>query len=111
MEEAQGLALAQASRAEEIGLEGTRVGWQPAEGPYGLAPLPQEGQAQALVSSKDLGHCGDVMVFCCLPCAVSWVQSRRPPWDIGCDGNTGGERLWVPASSHVAPSLIWEEPH
>lgn len=30
--EPRGLALAQASGAEEIGLEGTRVGWQPGEG-------------------------------------------------------------------------------
>lgn len=100
--------MAQASRAEAIGLEGTGVGWQPAEGPYGLAPLPQEGQAAgacAVQGPKPFWGRRGVL----LP--VSWVQRRPPPWDVGCDGNTGGERLWVPASSHVAPSLIWAGPH
>lgn len=37
---ARGLAPAQASGAEEMGLEGTGVGWQPGEGPYAIGPSP-----------------------------------------------------------------------
>lgn len=42
VQEAQGPGPSPASGAEEMGLEGTGVGWQPGEGPYGTGPLSQQ---------------------------------------------------------------------
>lgn len=48
------LALAQGSGAEEIGLDGTGVGWQPGEGSIWHMPVfPKRARLQALEPSQD----------------------------------------------------------
>lgn len=48
------LALAQGSGAEEIGLDGTGVGWQPGEGSIWPMPIfPKRARLQALEPSQD----------------------------------------------------------